>query len=304
MRIFLTGATGYIGSAVLDLLIRAGHHVTALVRTPAAAESLASRGMASIVGNLKDEGSYAAASQGFDGYIHAGAEVPAQREAVDRQSLDVLLSAAASSAQSRDCFFIYTSGIWVLGSNANPVDEMAQTNPAQLVGWRPAHEQRVLQAGTNGLRTAVIRPGIVYGGSRGVISELLKNALNGIVRVVGDGENHWPLVYQRDLADLYVKVASDSSASGIFHGADESDETVNVIVEGIRGHFSVPPDVRHVPLPEARTKMGPYADALALNQRVRCPRSHAIGWTPALGSVSRNIPRLLEEFRRGQERAA
>ena len=116
--------------------------------------------------------------------------------------------------------------------------------------------------------------------------------------------NHWPLVYDRDLADLYVRAATRSEASGIFHANDEADETVNTIVEGIVHHCSMPPDVRHVPLDEARKKMGAYADALALDQKVRSVRARELGWSPALHSVSANIPRLLEEFRRGKDRAA
>jgi len=79
---------------------------------------------------------------------------------------------------------------------------------------------------------------------------------------------------------------------------------VNAIVESIVRHMSMPPDVRHVPLEEARKKLGGYADALALDQRVRGPRSRALGWSPALRSVATNVARLLEEFRRGEERAA
>jgi nucleoside-diphosphate-sugar epimerase len=144
----------------------------------------------------------------------------------------------------------------------------------------------------------------VYGGNRGIVSELLKNALNGLIRVIGNGENHWPLVYDRDLADLYVRVASMPEASGIYHANDEGDETVNAIVEGVAGHLSMKPDVRHVPLEEARKKLGAYADALVLDQRVRGPRARALGWSPTLHSVGTNVPRLLEEFRRAQERAA
>ena len=66
----------------------------------------------------------------------------------------------------------------------------------------------------------------------------------------------------------------------------------------------MPPDVRHVPLEEARKKMGAYADALALDQKVRSARARAHRLVAALHSVSANIPRLLEEFRRGKERAA
>ena len=79
---------------------------------------------------------------------------------------------------------------------------------------------------------------------------------------------------------------------------------MNAIVEGIASHLSMRPDVRHVPLEEARKKLGAYADALALDQRVRGPRARTLGWSPTLRSVGTNVPRLLEEFRRAQERAA
>lgn len=304
MRIFLTGATGYIGSAVLDAALRANHQITALVRTPQAADALAARGVTPVLGDLKTVKSYRAAADGHDSYIHTAADSGPKREEVDRKAIETLLSLASTRAKSSPVSFVYTSGVWVLGSNAQPMDETAQINPGQLLGWRPEHEQVVLHAAGPNLRTAVIRPGVVYGGNRGIVSDLLKNALNGLIRVIGNGENHWALVYDRDLADLYVRVASMLEASGIYHANDEGDETVNAIVEGIAGHLSMTPDVRHVPLEEARKKLGAYADALALDQRVRGPRARALGWSPTLHSVGTNVPRLLEEFRRAQERAA
>jgi hypothetical protein len=63
------------------------------------------------------------------------------------------------------------------------------------------------------------------------------------------------------------------------------------------------PDVRHVPMAEARAKLGPYADALALDQIVRSPRAHALGWAPSIHSVAGNVPRLTEEFRSKREAA-
>jgi nucleoside-diphosphate-sugar epimerase len=147
------------------------------------------------------------------------------------------------------------------------------------------------------LRTVVIRPGIVYGGGRGIVSDLLKDALNGLVRVIGPGTNHWPCVYDRDLGELYIRLAETPEASGVFHANDEADETVNDIVEAIAGHLAQRPDVRHMPLEEARAKMGAYADALALDQKVRSPRARAMGWSPSLRSVSGNVARLFEEYR-------
>ena len=99
--------------------------------------------------------------------------------------------------------------MWVLGDTNGPATEDAPLNPTPLVAWRPEHEQLVLDAfARRQVRTAIVRPGIVYGGARGIIGDLLKDAKNGLVRVVGDGKNHWPCVYDRDLADLYVRVAA------------------------------------------------------------------------------------------------
>ena len=304
MKIFLTGATGYIGSAVLDAALRANHQVTALVRTPQAADTLASRGVAPVLGDLTSVKSYRAAAESHDAYIHTAADSSPRRVDVDRKAIDTLLGLASARAKSSPVSFVYTSGIYVLGSNAQPMDETAQPNPGQMVEWRLGHEQLVLQSAAPNLRTVVIRPGVVYGGNRGIVSDLLKNALNGLIRVIGAGENHWPLIYDRDLADLYVRAAAMPEASGLYHANDEGDETVNAIVEGIVSHLSMPPDVRHVPLEEARKKLGANADPLLLDQRVRGPRARALGWSPTLHSVGTNVPRLLEEFRRAQERAA
>jgi len=304
MRIFLTGATGYIGSAVLDSVVRAGHEVTALVRDPEKGERIGLRGVQAVVGELSKAGSYMAKAEACDAIIHTALEPSKRASKVDRQAIDNLLAAASRrAAEGKPATFIYTSGMWVLGDTQGQATEDSPLRPPTLVSWRVEHERVVLERGGNGVRTAVVRPGVVFGGSRGIVGDLLKDASNGLVRVVGDGRNHWPCVYDRDLADLYVKLASHPEASGVFHANDETDERVGDIVEAIARHAKMTPDVRHVPIEEARTKLGPYADVLALDQIVRCPRARALGWAPTLHSVSANIPRLLEEFRNTREAA-
>jgi uncharacterized protein YbjT (DUF2867 family) len=98
MRIFLTGATGYVGSAVLDALLRANHQVTALVRAPQAADGVASRGVAPILGDLKTVKSYRTAAEDFDAYVHTAADSTAKREEIDRRAIDTLLGAAVAHA--------------------------------------------------------------------------------------------------------------------------------------------------------------------------------------------------------------
>ena len=303
MRIFLTGATGYIGSAVLDALIRAGHDVTALVRNNAKAALVGGRGARPVVGNLADPESYRAAADAQDGYILTAFDAASGRgPAIDRIGLDTIIGAAkrprtASSTAPETRFIIYTSGVWVLGRTPEPAAENAPINPIQLVSWRPDHEDYVLRSGTDRLRTIVVRPGVVYGRGSGIIGELFKSACNGLVRVVGDGNNHWPCVYDRDLADLYARLAARDDAKGVYHANDEGDERVNDIVSAISPYVALTPDVRHVPIDEARAKMGNYAEALSLDQVIRSPRAKALGWNPSLRSVGGNAARLLEEWR-------
>jgi nucleoside-diphosphate-sugar epimerase len=144
----------------------------------------------------------------------------------------------------------------------------------------------------------------VYGGGEGTVGDLFKSAANGLIRVVGDGNNRWPLIYDRDLSELYTRLVAREDASGVYHATDEGDERVNDIVSAIAPYLPVRPDVRHVPLDEARAKIGAYADALALDQVIRSPRARSLGWTPSLRSVVSNAARLLEEWRAFRNQAA
>jgi nucleoside-diphosphate-sugar epimerase len=303
MRIFLTGATGYVGAAILDALVRGGHDVTALVRNNEKARDVAKRGGHPVIGSLADLESFRGSAEAQDGYIHAAFDSSAGGgPAVEVPALEMLIAAAkrprtAGATSPARRFVIYTSGVWVLGKAPEPVAEDAPINPIPLVAFRPVHEKLVLDAGSDRLRAMVVRPGVVYGSGNGLIGDIFKAASNGLVRVIGDGNNHWPLVYDRDLGDLYARLAASADATGVYHANDEGDERVNDIVSAIKPYLPVKPDVRYVPIEEARTKMGAYADALALDQVVRSPRARALGWTPTLHSVAGNAARLLEEWR-------
>ena len=114
-------------------------------------------------------------------------------------------------------FVLYTSNTWVLGRLPEAADEEAIVHPIPLVEWRPEHEALVLAADSEQVRTLVVRPGIVYGGGEGMVGDLFKAGTNGLIRVVGDGNNRWPLVYDRDLSDLYTRLVAreDAHAEGL-----------------------------------------------------------------------------------------
>ena len=302
MHVFLTGATGYIGSAVLDAMIKGGHRVTAMARDPEKAERLQARGAATIIGELGLPKTYVNAVKAADAVVHTAMESSPRGVEKEKLALDTILAALAetSRADGKQRVFVYTSGVWVLGRSVKSAEEDAPLDPPQHVAWRPAHEELVLSAFSGTLRTVVVRPGIVYGGGRGIVADLIKDALNGLIRVVGPGKNRWPSIYDHDLADLYVRILESPSAAGVIHATDEADERVIDIAEAIAEHVPQKPDIRIVPLTEARKKFGTYADALALDQKVRSPKARALGWTPTQAGVIHSVPRLVEEFRNAQ----
>src|SRR5438132_8302322 len=152
MRVFLTGATGYVGGAVALALRERGHEVAALVRPESDAKRLLDRGVFIVAGNLETLPQLADTLEAYDVLVHAAfsSQDPVVR---DRIAVETL------SAQKG--FFIFTSGVWVLGnSNGKTVDESSPVNPLKLVAWRTAHEKMALLSG----RGAVLRPGCVCGG--------------------------------------------------------------------------------------------------------------------------------------------
>src|SRR5262244_3044817 len=139
MRIFLTGATGYVGTHVLDALVRSGNDVTALVRNSEQARFVAKRGAHPVIGDLSEPESYRASADGQDGYVHTAFDARSgQGPAIDRLVLDTILAAArrprtAGSQSPAKRFVIYTSGVWVLGRSPEPAAEDAPINPVDHV---------------------------------------------------------------------------------------------------------------------------------------------------------------------------
>lgn len=289
MKVFVTGGTGYIGSAVVAALVKAGHDVSGLARSPESARRLAALGARAVKGDLKDGSTYAAAAAEHKALLHIAFEYSAHGVDADRTAVETLVYAARRAKS----LLVYTSGCWVLGNTGDaPADEAASTErAAELVAWRPAHERLVLEAGdaADGPATAVIRPGMVYGGRGGLASHLFESAVEkGAAEYVGDGRNRWSLVHREDLAELY-RLVVERKARGIFHGVD--------------GHAAAGAGAggatRSVPLAEARAKMGPVADALCLDQVLAAARSAELGWRPARRSFVGSAPAAFEEWLRG-----
>lgn len=188
MHVFLTGSSGYIGSAVAERLRAAGHRVTGLARSDAAASRLSAAGIQPIRGNFAEPRSINVAAGAADAVISMATTYDPD---VDGPAIDAILTALAGSNKP----MIYTSGIWSHGdTDGKVVDESSPPWPATLVQWRQAVEERVLDAAREGIRTVVIRPAIVYGRGGGIPAGFVDSTRNeGAARFVGTGLNRWAL---------------------------------------------------------------------------------------------------------------
>jgi len=291
MKIFVTGATGYIGTAVCEALAKAGHKVIGLARSPESADKLSQRGIEPHRGELKDKESLRTATRKPHGVIHAASPSDATSAEMDNSLLDAVLAELKGTKKA----FVYTSGIWVIGDTGGKIaDENFPLHPTPLVAWRVACEQRVVDSAKDGIRSIVIRPGIVYGRGGGIPATMIRSAkLRGAVQFVGNGENHWPVIHVEDVADLYVGALEKAAAGSLFHAAEKDSVTVRDVAQAASEGAGLPGKVAAWPLEEARKTLGPFADALVLDQQISSERARKIlGWKPTQAGI-------LEDLRRG-----
>lgn len=288
MKVFLTGATGYIGSAVADRLRAAGHEVTALARSDASAAKLSAASIASIRGDFSTPHQVGAAARAADGVISLATTYD---PTVDGPAIDAMIEALAGSNKP----LIYTSGIWSHGDTGGKVvDETSPPNPVQLVSWRLAVEDRVLKAAERRIRTVVIRPAIVYGRGGGIPAGFIDSAhKEGAARYVGSGENRWPFVHVDDLADLYLLALEKAPPGTLLLGVSGPSYRVRDVAGAASRGAGAGGKTVGWPLEEAREKLGSYADALALDQQATGKRAEQLlGWRPSR-------PNVLEDLEHG-----
>jgi nucleoside-diphosphate-sugar epimerase len=273
-KLFLTGATGYVGSAVAQVFKNEGYEIVALVRSNEAAEKVKKHGYQPLQGDLKNPESLKQAIAQSDVVIHTAAN-----EAEIPKAVEAILSQLEGTNKT----FIYTSGVFVYGNTGNNIaNEETATNPIQFASWRPQLEKQIQEAAKQGIKTVIIRPGIVYGNGGGVVgiyAELARK--NGEVHCVGEGQNQWTTVHVDDLAKLYllaVEMAQPGSLYNATHGASVKQRQV---LEAIFKAVGIPQNVKPWSIEEARKALGGFVDGLTLDQQVDSSKAkRELGWAP------------------------
>ena len=297
MKVFLTGGSGYIGSAVALRLKKAGHDVLALVRSEEKGAQLKAAGVKLVVGELGNPAAYAAAAWGVSAIVHTAQDQSNDMVELDRKTI----------ANARELLhgkvggtFIYTSGCWVMGdTGGESADETAALKPHKMVGWRPAHEQLALDMAKDGIRAVVVRPGIVYGGVRGGIPAMLFGTAtkHGAAAMMGEGENHWPMVHVDDLAELYVRLVERAPAGSVFNGVDASQHTQREIAEAASRAAGKDGKVQATPVEDGNV----FGSALMLDQKMSSEKARSeLDWRPRHESFVAEAPMLFAQWHAAQ----
>lgn len=292
MRVFVTGATGFIGSAVVQELLGAGHEVLGLARSDASAERLKALGVAVHRGELADLDGLAAGARACDGVIHTAfihdfAQYEANGE-TDRVALEAMASALEGTGKP----LVSTSGM-TADTPGRPSTELDRPD-LNGMGRVRAKSEEVLAAASRGIRASVVRlPPTVHGrGDQGFMPQLIETARRtGVSAYVGDGANRWPAVHRLDAARLF-RLACETAASGArLHGVAEEGVSMRAIAEAIGVGVGAP--ARSLPTEEALAHFG----FLGMLVGRDIPASSAItremcGWRP-------REPDLLTDLREG-----
>ncbi|MGC4089980.1 MAG: SDR family oxidoreductase [Polyangiaceae bacterium] len=291
MRIFVTGASGFIGSAVVPELIRAGHQVLGLTRSEASALAIAAAGGAALRGDLNDTDGLRAGIAQSDGVIHLGfihdfSNFQASVE-TDRRAIEAMGQALEGSGRP----FVIASGTAGLAPGRIATEEVPF---APELHPRAANAVVALGFAARGVRVSFVRlaPSVHGPGDHGFVKTLVDIArAKGVSAYIGDGANRWTAVHRLDAARLFVLALENAQAGAVLHGVADEAIATRSIADIIGAKLSLP--VASIASDAAAAHFGWMARFFAMDQ----PASSAItqrqmDWTPT-------HPTLLEDLEAG-----
>lgn len=242
MRVFVTGASGGIGSAVCTELIAAGHDVLGLARSDTSASALTAAGVSVLRGDLSDPDSLRAGALESDGVIHLafGHDFTRFEQSVNEEALAVNTFGSALEGSGKP--LVIASGTPVAPGRASTEEDRAPVEG--LAGGRGRNAQAVIDLAGKGVRSAVVRlPRSVHteGGPYGFASILVGAAQRtGVSAYVGDGTQRWPAVHQLDAARLFRLVLEEATSGTVVHAVGDEGDTMLSIAETIGRELGLP----------------------------------------------------------------
>eukprot|EP00053_Salpingoeca_punica_P017313 m.166697 g.166697 ORF g.166697 m.166697 type:complete len:300 (-) comp17177_c0_seq2:1039-1938(-) len=288
MKVFLTGASGFIGGSIAAGLLRAGHHVRGLVRSQEKAEALRALGIDPVVGDLDS-------AELLEAEAHAADAVVSAASSDHRVSVEALLRGLKGSGKA----FLHTSGSSVIADDACGnyssdaiFDESTPFVVPEGKLARQALDNLILAAANDNVRSVVLCNTMIYGNGLGLARDSVQipllakeGRLHGTVRVIGKGANVWSNVHIEDVVDLYL-LALAKAPAGAFYWVENGEAAYGEIAQAIARRLNKPFDTWSI---EEACKVWGHGHchyALASNSRVRAVRARKeLGWQPKHASV-------------------
>ncbi len=284
MHIFITGATGLIGSAIMALAVGSRHAITALVRSEAHAKLMRQVGATPLQGDIADPAPWIARAAGADCFIHLANSFDAQMADTEPRLLAAL---AAHVAHRRTPLrLLYTGGCWLYGETRNAVaTEASPLRPIATFEWA-AKAINTLQ-NTAGLSTAVLHPAMVYDEGGGAFTRML-TALRAKrpAPIWGSSDIRWPLVHSFDAGSAYLALAN-CTATGPFNIVAEQGVPTGEIARVLHEQAGVKTKPAILPGQYALMRHGPMAEGPMLDQQMASTRMKEQGWAPEITNFSR-----------------
>ena len=292
MRVFVTGATGFVGTAIVQELISAGHQVLGLARSDASAEKLIAAGAEVHRGDLEDLESLRSGAAASEGVIHAGFIHDFTRFAEVCKVDEVAIATIGNVLAGSNRPFIITSGSALVSPGKLATEDI---NPPFNPAWPRASEQAADALLAFGVSAAVVRLSpSVHGDDdkHGFIPILVNIAKEtGVSAYIGDGENRWNAVHRLDAAKVFRLALEHATPGARYHAAAEESISVKSIAEALGSQLNLP--VQSVSSEAAGAHFGWFAQMAGID----CPASSA--WTQTNLDWQPTHATLLDDIKTG-----
>lgn len=291
MRVFVTGATGWIGTAVLKELRAAGHSVLGMAHSDAGADKLKVSGVEVYRGDLQDPESLIQGVRATDATIHLAfymdfSDFPKMLQ-IDRNAISAMLEAMAGTGKA----FVGTNGTLSVARTGKLIletDEVPNSSPA---GARLQSERLVREAAGRGVRSSVIRlaPTVHGAGDKGLIAMLINMArAKQAAGFIEAGDPRWPAVHREDAARLYRLAVEGAPAGAVLHATAEEGISMRAIAQTISAGLGVP--ARSVPAAQAAAHFSWMSMLVGQDNRVSSQATRELlGWTPGQAGLLQDM---------------